>query len=213
MCRLVLATRNPGKVEEMRAILRLGGLGSVKVLSSADFPGLGDVEENGETFEENAKKKALAVAEATGEVTVADDSGLEVDVLGGAPGVRSARFAGEAIPRGESRDKANREKLLLLLKGVPGPARTARFRCVVAVASPGGRVRTTEGVCEGRIILAPRGSGGFGYDPVFVPDGYDKTFAELGPEVKNEISHRARALRAAIAAIREQLGLPAAGGF
>ncbi|MGE5592911.1 MAG: RdgB/HAM1 family non-canonical purine NTP pyrophosphatase [Betaproteobacteria bacterium] len=211
MCRLVLATRNPGKAEEMRAILRSVGLGAVEVLSCVNFPGLGDVEEDGETFEENAKKKALAVAETAGEVAVADDSGLEVDALGGAPGVRSARFAGEALPRGASRDKANRERLLSLLKDVPGPARTARFRCVVAVASPTGRVRTAEGACEGRIISAPRGFGGFGYDPVFVPDGYDKTFAELGSEVKNEISHRARALRAAIPAIREHLGLPAAG--
>lgn len=209
MPRLVLATRNPGKVEEMREILRASGLGVVEVLSCADFPGLGDVEEDGETFEENATKKALAVARATGEVALADDSGLEVDALGGAPGVRSARFAGEALPRGASRDRANYEKLLSLLAGVPGPERTARFRCAVAVASPAGRVQTAEGRCEGCIIFAPRGSGGFGYDPVFVPDGYDETFAELGSGVKNAISHRARALRAAIPAIRDLLGLDA----
>lgn len=209
MPRLVLATKNPGKVAEMRDILRANGLGALEVLSCADFPWLGDVEEDGETFEENATKKALAVAKATGEVALADDSGLEVDALGGAPGVRSARFAGEALPRGASRDRANYEKLLSLLAGVPDPERTARFRCAVAVAAPGGRVQTAEGRCEGRIIFAPRGSGGFGYDPVFVPDGYDETFAELGAGVKNAISHRARALTAAIPVIRDLLGLDA----
>ncbi len=212
MARLVLATRNPGKVAEMREILRDRGPGAVEVLSCADFPYLGDVVEDGETFEENAREKALAVADATGEVALADDSGLEVDALGGAPGVRSARFSGEALPRGASRDRANYEKLLSLLADVPDSMRTARFRCAVAVAAPGGRVRTAKGTCEGRIAFAPRGSGGFGYDPVFVPDGCDRTFAELGPEVKNTISHRARALRAAVPAIRELLG-PAAPGL
>ncbi|MGE5588380.1 MAG: XTP/dITP diphosphatase [Clostridia bacterium] len=209
MPRLVLATKNPGKVEEMREILRASGLGAVEVLSCADFPWLDDVEEDGVTFEENATKKALAVSRATGEVALADDSGLEVDALGGAPGVRSARFAGEALPAGVSRDKANCEKLLSLLEGVPAPRRTARFRCAVAVASPAGRLRTAEGRCEGSIVFEPRGSGGFGYDPVFVPDGYDETFAELGSSVKNHISHRARALKAAMPAVRDLIGLDA----
>ncbi|MGE5572437.1 MAG: RdgB/HAM1 family non-canonical purine NTP pyrophosphatase [Bacteroidota bacterium] len=215
MPRLVLATRNPGKVAEMLDIMRAsgfdGGFAGVEVLSCADFPGLADVAEDGETFEENATKKAVAAARATGEVALADDSGLEVDALCGAPGVRSARFAGEDLPRGASRDRTNYEKLLSLLAGVPDHERTARFRCAVAVATPKGRVRCAEGRCEGRIIREPRGSDGFGYDPVFVPDGYDSTFAELGPGVKNSISHRARALRAAIPAIREFLTDPDTG--
>lgn len=203
MPRLVLATKNPGKIREIQAILKDT---PVEVVSCAAFPGLPEITEDGETFEENAKKKAVPIAMATGEVALADDSGLEVDALGGAPGVRSARFAGPALLRGPSRDRANFEKLLSLLKDVPGPERTARFRCVVAVATPYGRVEVAEGVCNGRIAFTPRGSGGFGYDPVFVPDGYDKTFAELGPEVKNTISHRARALQAALPIIREFIG-------
>lgn len=197
---LVLATRNPGKIMEMQEILKDA---PVDVVSCGAFPGLPEIAEDGETFEENAKKKALSTALATGEVALADDSGLEVDALGGAPGVRSARFAGAVLARGASRDRANLEKLLSLLKDVPDPERTARFRCVVAVASPEGRVEVAGGACSGKIAFAPRGSSGFGYDPVFVPEGYDRTFAELGPETKNAISHRARALRAVLPVIRE----------
>lgn len=199
MRRLVLATKNPGKIREMREILNGA---AVEVASCRDFPGLAEIPEDGRTFEENAAKKALAVARATGEVALADDSGLEVDALGGEPGVRSARFAGDVVARGPLRDRANLDKLLLLLGRVPERERTARFRCVVAVADPGGRVGTAEGVCSGWIASSPRGSAGFGYDPVFVPEGYDKTFAELGPEVKNTISHRAKALEAALPIIR-----------
>ncbi|MCR4401341.1 MAG: XTP/dITP diphosphatase [Firmicutes bacterium] len=209
MSRLVLATKNPGKVEEMREILEASGLGDLQILSCADFPWVSDVEEDGETFVENAMKKALAVSKATGEVALADDSGLEVDALGGAPGVRSARFAGEYLPAGASRDKANCDKLLSLLEGVPVRERTARFRCVVAVASPLGQMRTAEGECAGTIAFEPRGSSGFGYDPIFVPEGYEATFGELGFEAKNQISHRARALRAAVPAVRDLVGLNA----
>lgn len=157
-----------------------------------EFPGLPEVEEDGATFEQNAVKKARFAAAATCLWALADDSGLEVDYLGGAPGVFSARFAG----RGGD-DRANNEKLLRLLEGVPLERRTARFRCVVAVASPGGEVYTAEGTCAGVIAFAPRGSGGFGYDPLFYVPHLGKTFAELEPEVKNAVSHRAKALEKA----------------
>lgn len=200
--RLVLATNNPGKIEEIREIL---GRAQVEVVSCAAFPGVPGVVEDGATFEENAIKKAVAVARATREVALADDSGLEVDALGGMPGVRSARFAGDELPRGVARDRANVEKLLSMLEGVHEARRTARFRCVVAIADPEGRVDTVEGVCGGRIAARPSGSSGFGYDPVFIPDGHDATFAELGPRVKNQVSHRARALRAAVPMIMDFL--------
>lgn len=208
MPRLVLATKNPGKVREIQAMLESV---PVEAVSCAAFQGLPEITEDGETFEENAKKKAVPIATATGEVALADDSGLEVDALASAPGVRSARFAGETLACGPSRDRANYEKLLSLLKDVPDPGRTARFRCVVAVATPEGRVEVAEGVCKGKIASAPRGSGGFGYDPVFIPDGYGKTFGELGPEVKNAISHRARALQAAMPIIKAFLGAGISG--
>ncbi len=208
MAMLVLATKNPGKLQEMGVLLAHLG---VEVVSCADFPGLSEIPEEGSTFEENAAQKAISVALATGEIALADDSGLEVDALGGEPGVRSARFAGGSLPRGASRDRANLDMLLSLLSDVPDRARTARFRCVVAVATPAGQVELARGVCEGRIAFEPRGSGGFGYDPVFIPDGYEETFAELGPGTKNVISHRARALRAAFPIIRRLVGSGAPG--
>jgi XTP/dITP diphosphohydrolase len=185
---LVIATRNAHKVREMGQILGDG----VCLRWLEDFPGVPEIPEEGETFEANATRKAVAVARALGLPALADDSGLEVDALGGAPGVRSARFSAEGATAAE-----NNAKLLRLMEGVPQERRTARFRCVIAVALPGGAVRTAEGACEGRIAEAPRGTGGFGYDPLFVPEGYGETFAELGAEVKNRISHRGRALRAA----------------
>ncbi|MBE3586254.1 MAG: XTP/dITP diphosphatase [Thermoanaerobacter sp.] len=184
--KLVLATRNPGKVRELSQLLSPLGY---EVLSLEHFPGVPEVVEDGATFKDNAVKKATAVARHTGQLALADDSGLEVDYLGGAPGVRSARFAGEGHD-----DRANNEKLLRLLAGVPPEKRTARFRCVVAVATPEGKVLTTEGTCEGIIAEEPRGEGGFGYDPLFYVPSCGKTFAELEPEVKNRISHRGRAL-------------------
>ncbi|OAT82382.1 XTP/dITP diphosphatase [Desulfotomaculum copahuensis] len=183
---LVLATRNEGKIRELTALIAPLGF---TISSLADYPQIPEVVEDGATFEENAVKKARAVAAAAGCPALADDSGLEVDYLGGAPGVYSARFAG----RGHD-DRANNEKLLQMLRGVPAEKRTARFRCVVAVATPGGLVYTTEGVCAGMIGEEPRGKGGFGYDPLFYIPEYGKTFAELDPFIKNQISHRGRAL-------------------
>jgi len=185
--RIVIATRNPKKAAEMRSLLARPGL---ILETAAEYPNGPEVVEDGATFEANAIHKAVAWARATGHWALADDSGLEVDVLCGEPGVRSARYAGD-----DADDAANIRKLLLELEGETD--RQARFRCVLALASPDGQVRTVEGTCEGRIATEPRGSGGFGYDPVFVPYGYDRTFAELPPEEKNKISHRARALQAA----------------
>lgn len=187
--RIVVATGNRGKLTELQSML--GPLG-VEVKSLADYPGLPEVVEDGATFADNAVKKAVAVAGATGEIALADDSGLEVDHLGGAPGVHSARFAGE-----NKDDRANNEKLLALLEGVPGEKRTARFKCVVALAAPGGRIYTAEGACEGVIGTVPRGEGGFGYDPLFIVPELDMTFAELGLDIKNSISHRGKAFKKA----------------
>ena len=189
---LVLATRNAHKVLEIGQILGE----KVALRSLADFPDVGIIPEEGETFAANAAQKALFVARALGLPAMADDSGLEVDALNGAPGVRSARFAGA-----QAKDGENNAKLLGLLAEVPAERRTGRFRCAIAVARPDGSVRTAEGACEGLILEGPRGAGGFGYDPLFVPEGYDLTFAELAGEVKNRISHRCRALRLAMETI------------
>lgn len=185
---LVLATRNRHKVDELRAMLRIPGL---PILSALDFPGLPSVVEDGETLEANALKKAISLARATGHWAIADDSGLEVRALNGAPGVHSAYFAG--FP---PNDEANNHKLLNCLAGVAD--RSARFRTVLALAEPRGWTDIVEGVCEGKIAMEPRGSNGFGYDPLFIPDGYRQTFAELPPEEKNRISHRGRAMAAAL---------------
>jgi len=182
--RLVLATRNEGKAKEIREAL--SGL-EVDLLTLSDFP---EVHEDGATFSENAKKKALTVAKFTGLPALADDSGLEVDALGGMPGVRSARFAGEGAD-----DDANNRKLLELLKGLPPERRTARFRCVLALAFPDGEVYTVEGTCEGLIAEEPAGEGGFGYDPLFLIPEEGRTFAQMTREEKNSLSHRGRALR------------------
>jgi len=187
--RLVLATRNPGKIRELASLLAPL---DIEVVSMAEYPCLPEIVEDGATFTENAVKKAKTVAAATGCLAMGDDSGLEVDYLGGAPGIFSARFAGE-----ESNDRANNEKLLRLLKGVPREKRTARFCCVVAIAAPDGQVYTASGSCEGIIAFEPKGEGGFGYDPLFFVPQFGKTFAELEPAVKNSISHRARALAGA----------------
>ncbi|MCX8073885.1 MAG: XTP/dITP diphosphatase [Candidatus Binatia bacterium] len=185
--RLVLATANPGKVKELEQLL--GGSG-VECISLLDRPGYPKVAETGRTYVENATLKAKAIAAWSGLPALADDSGLEVDALGGAPGVDSAHYAGE-----QADDTANLRRLLHELREVPEEQRSARFRCVLAVARPDGRVLTSEGVCEGRITAEPRGTNGFGYDPVFVPEGSDKTFAELSAEEKHRYSHRARAAR------------------
>lgn len=189
--KLVLATRNLGKVRELSDMLSQQC--NIEVLSMRDFPEAPDVVEDGETYQDNAKKKAVDIARYSGIVALADDSGLEVDALGGAPGVHSARYAGS-----DASDADRIAKLLAATRYVPDNERTARFKCAVAVAEPNGRADVVIGVCDGKIIRKPRGSQGFGYDPVFVPHGYDKTFAELGEQIKNRISHRAKALRMAL---------------
>lgn len=185
--KLVIATRNAHKLEEIHDIFDFQNL---EVLSAFDFPDMPDVVEDGETLEANAKKKAGEIALATGCWALADDSGLEVDALNGAPGVYSARYAGEPCSYAD-----NNMKLLEELTGKTD--RTARFRTVIALSDPGGGVQTVAGECPGVIIDELRGTNGFGYDPLFVPDGYSQTFAELPVEVKNRISHRANALQKA----------------
>jgi len=183
--KLLLATRNRGKIKEIVPLLD----GIVKnIISLADIDEPLHVEETGETFEKNAILKAESLFKQTGIVTLADDSGLEVDALGGQPGVLSARFAGESAA-----DAENNEKLLNLMHHVPLGERRGRFRCVMALAVPDG-TRTFEGVVEGEILTERRGSGGFGYDPVFLPSGHTETFAEMSLEQKNLISHRALAV-------------------
>jgi XTP/dITP diphosphohydrolase len=184
---LVCASANPHKVDEIAAVL---GDAVILLPRPADVP---DVVEDADTFEGNARLKAVALCAATGRAAVADDTGLEVDALGGAPGVRSARFAGEPAD-----DVANVAKLLADLAALPaGTPRTARFRTVALVRRPDGREVVAEGTVEGHIAASPRGSRGFGYDPVFVPDDGDgRTFAEMSAEEKNAISHRGRAFRA-----------------
>jgi XTP/dITP diphosphohydrolase len=188
MAFLLLATRNPGKVREITSILEDSGW---SFSSLQEFEHVASPKENGETYADNAILKARYYAAATGLCALADDSGLEVEALGGAPGVLSARYAGE------NASDADRRKLLLSeLSTSDDNERKARFISVVAIANTDGTVlNISEGSCEGTITFAPRGTGGFGYDPLFIPDGYDQTFAELAQDVKNRLSHRARALR------------------
>lgn len=188
MIDIILATQNKHKVVEIAEIMKDV---PIRLLTLADFPNIPDIEETGDTFAENALLKARAVFQKTNLITLSDDSGLEVDALNGAPGIYSARFAGETKSAA-----ANNAKLLRELQNVPDAQRTAQFRCVVAIVTPDFE-KTVEGIVRGKIIRAPRGEGGFGYDPLFVPDGYSQTFAELGAEVKNRISHRAKAFTAA----------------
>lgn len=184
---LLLGTRNVGKVREIESIL-----GDVpwRIRSLEEFADIEVPAETGDTYADNAIIKAQFYARATGLCALADDSGLEVEALGGAPGVYSARYAGAGAS-----DADRRQLLLSELAAMPASQRNARFVCVVAIALPEGAVlNTSEGTCNGKIIFDPRGTGGFGYDPLFVPDGFDKTFAELPDTIKNELSHRARAL-------------------
>ena len=194
--RFVLATHNPGKLREMGDILR--GLG-VEVVSPADVGCHVEVEETGTTFAENAMLKAKAVCAASGLPAIADDSGLCVDALGGAPGVYSARYGGEGL------DDAGRYRLLLSnLRGQP--TRAAHFACAIACAFPNGDTLTAEGRCDGAIAYAPMGEGGFGYDPVFLVPEKAKTFGQLTAEEKSAISHRGRALQAFAAKLETYLG-------
>lgn len=184
---LLVATSNAGKLKEICALLR--DL-PITLLSLADFPIIEEVAETGATFAENAALKAVGYARQTGVLTLADDSGLEVDALGGSPGVRSARYLGE---RASYADRIN--NLLAALKDVKDESQTARFVCALAIAWDEPEVLyTTQATCEGRIAEASRGFGGFGYDPVFIPEGFSQTFGDLPAEIKNAISHRGRAL-------------------
>ncbi len=184
---LLVSTRNTHKLAEIRQILGT----CFEVLDLSAIPGLGEVEETGSTFEENAALKALAASALFEGWVMADDSGLEVDALGGAPGVYSARFSGPGAS-----DASNRLLLLKKLEAVRGKARSARFRCAIALARDGAVRAIFNGSVEGVIVPKEKGSGGFGYDPVFVPEGHCGTFAELPAETKNRLSHRARALEA-----------------
>jgi XTP/dITP diphosphohydrolase len=192
---LVFATRNKGKLVELRQLLAGFDVLGIDEAAARIGRAIPDVVEDADTFAGNAIKKAREVSQATGLPALADDSGLEVDALGGAPGVWSARYAGEGAG-----DAANNAKLLAALAGVPSDVRTARFRCSLALADTEGplgpRTITTDGVCEGVILDEARGTGGFGYDPLFLFPALGKTFAELGVGTKGDLSHRARAMQA-----------------
>ena len=193
--RVVLATRNLGKVEEFERMLFAASM-NINVLGLRDFPDMPDVEETGTTFAENALLKAHQISKYTGLPALADDSGLSVDALGGAPGIYSARWAGS-----HGDDKANLQKVLSQMKELGNPPRGARFTCAIALVLPTEYLTPEheilrEGVIEGELVLEPRGTYGFGYDPIFQPFGYEETTAELSPEVKDKISHRGQALKA-----------------
>lgn len=185
--RLLIATRNHNKKKELAEMLSTC---NIEVLTLDEIESLPEVEEDGETFADNAIKKAKTIAILSGYHCLADDSGLVVDALGGEPGVYSARYAGK-----NADDHKNNQKLLKRMENIEEGRRTARFVCVIAVSDPQGNVETVQGVCEGRIGLIPSGTRGFGYDPLFIPLAYTKTFAELSAEEKNSISHRGQALK------------------
>ncbi len=197
--RLVLATRNEHKVVELQRILAAAQL-PAEVVALDSFSDVPEVAETATTFADNALLKAHAVAAATGLVAIADDSGLCVDVLGGSPGVFSARWSGR-----HGDDRANLELLLAQLSDVPDAARTAHFTCAAAVATPDGRATSVLGELHGVLTRQPRGSNGFGYDPIFVPDGDSRTTAEMDPEDKDAISHRGRAFRALVEPLKAML--------
>ncbi len=185
---IVLGTKNKGKMAEFRELLK--GV-PIRVRLLSDFPQIPVVAEDGRSFLENAEHKAKAYAKAAGMIAVAEDSGLEVDYLGGEPGIRSARFAGE-----HATDRENIGKLLTLMEAVPWSQRSARFVCVICIADPEGRTAFAQGSCEGTLSFEMKGTHGFGYDPIFVPRGFTMTMAEMKPRLKNSISHRAAAIRA-----------------
>lgn len=184
--RLVIASRNRNKIREIKELTSGFALEAMGIDELGDFP---EVKEDGATFYENARKKAVETARLVQELVLADDSGLEVDALGGAPGVQSARFAGD-----HADDAANNRLLLRKLEGFALEQRGAQFRCVMALAAPGSEVQFSEGICRGVIVFEPRGRGGFGYDPLFLVPEYSRTFAELESATKNRISHRSLAM-------------------
>jgi len=186
---IVIATKNRKKLREIKEIWR--GLG-VRIVSLKDFPRVPRIIENGETFEQNAVKKAVKIGRFTGKLTMGEDSGLCVDALGGRPGVYSSRFAGK-----DKSDLKNNRKVLELLKGVPLKQRKAHYISAVALADKGGLICVVGGRCDGLIGFEPRGGSGFGYDPLFIIPKYKKTFAQLGPRIKHRMSHRFRAMEKA----------------
>jgi len=195
--RLLVATMNEGKLREYQRLL--AEVPDLELETMASLNTRVDVTEDRDTFMGNARKKASEIAAVAGLACLADDSGLEVDALGGRPGVFSARYAGEGAT-----DARNNEKLLEALRAVPDAERGARFRCAIVVVDAQGReLAAVDGACEGRIGHAPRGTHGFGYDPLFIPAGYEQTMAELAPETKNEISHRAEAAAKLVPILRE----------
>jgi XTP/dITP diphosphohydrolase len=205
---VAIASKNLGKMQEFKYLFQqfLPHLTDIQLAGLKEFPEMGPITEDGITFHQNARKKALLTAEHTGLLSIADDSGLEVDALENAPGIYSARFAGE-----HATDEENMQKLLAHLKNVPPYRRTAQFVCVIAVALPGDVLGLFEGVTHGEIGYEPKGTNGFGYDPLFIKQDYGKTFAELPLDVKNRISHRARAFEKAAAIIEryiERLRVP-----
>lgn len=199
MSMIVAASKNQHKIKEIEAITSQFGMEIIP----RDKAGVPDVEiqEDGATFEENSYKKAYGIMKLCGEITIADDSGLEVDCLDGAPGVYSARFAGE-----DGNDRANNEKLKALLKEVPFEERTGRFVSVITMVFPDGQKLVARGEVEGHIVLEEQGTNGFGYDPLFVPVGYDITFGQFDPEEKNKISHRANALKELKKQLEQRVG-------
>ena len=199
--RLVLATRNQGKIIELRRILDAISKGSIELVSVEQYPEIPDVEETGSTFEENALLKAVAICNATGLPAIADDSGLCVDALSGAPGIFSARFAGK-----HGDDDANLNKVLVELQGVEDAKRSAHFTCVTALVMPDGRKVTKMGEFHGFIAHAPVGEHGFGYDPIFIPQGSSITSAQMSPHEKDLRSHRGISLRAIAPHVIELLG-------
>lgn len=200
MTRLILATRNAGKITELKAILADAGI-SHDLVGAEAYPDIPDVKETGVTFAENALLKAHALAQATGLPAVADDSGLCVDVLNGAPGIFSARWAGR-----HGDDAANLTLLLAQLGDIEHPHRAAHFACAAALALPDGTTRVAEGRLHGTLRHTPTGTNGFGYDPILQPEGDTRTCAELSPEEKNAISHRGKAFRGLVPVVRELLG-------
>ena len=201
MTDLLLATRNPGKLVELRRMLDAAHIAGIRVLGLADVPEFPEEPETGATFAENALAKARDAAKATGLASVADDSGLAVDALDGMPGVLSARWSGR-----HGDDRANLELVLGQLADVPDDRRGAAFVCAAALVVPGGEDIVVHGEWTGRLVRAPRGTNGFGYDPIFVPDGEDRTSAELAPEEKDALSHRGRAMRALLPHLRALAG-------
>jgi len=192
MLEILIATKNSGKVNEIKNVLR--DL-NIKILSLNDFPDIPQIEENGKTYQENALKKATEVSKYSGKICLADDSGLEIEYLKGKPGIYTARWG--------NTDEERINKVLNLLNNIPEYKRDAKFVCALVLVFPGGKVYSVKGECKGRISLFPKGEHGFGYDPIFLIPQYNKTFAELGDKIKNNISHRGKAMRKMAKIIKE----------